>query len=148
MDEERLKVLNKGATLVGHTKYRSKEYSNEIKNAPEKPDYLCCSSFVSWAFWKSGVLKVDYAVWKFLDSDKFEKIKEKDAKPGDLAFLHFDVERSKNSHDNHIGFYLGKDDSGRRTYLHCTGNNANGVVVNNDTRFNVSYYLRWRGYKD
>lgn len=144
--QERIDFMTTGGTLVGKCTYAHASWSNKIDKAGENPKSLCCSSFVSWCFYYSNVdKKIDYAVWKFLNSDKFTKIKKSERIPGDLIVLNDNVAATKLLHNNHIGIYIGQDKSGKDLFLHCTGNNANGVTINSDGRFSNSgvKYLRY-----
>lgn len=140
MDSRRYKVVAKGTTLVGCTKYRSKAGSNKVWKLGSSPKYLCCSSFVSWCYSKSGVAKIDYSTWDFGHSTKFKKIPSGSLKIGDIGLIQ---DRCRTG--NHVAVYIGKR-AGKRLWLHCTGNGHNGVAVGTDSRLKVFY--RYKGFRD
>ena len=141
MDTGRYKVICKGITLVGYTKYRSKAGSNRVRHLGSAPEYLCCSSFVSWCYTKAKVKRIDYSTWDFCHSTKFREISARQLKPGDIGLIHNDRRTG-----NHVAIYIGKR-AGERLWLHCTGHaGRNGVVISTDGRLKV--YYRYRGFKD
>ena len=103
MDARRYKVVAKGSTLVGYTRYRSKEGSNHVKKIGNSPKYLCCSSFVSWAYSRAGVAKIDYSTWDFCHSKRFRKISKRRLKIGDIGLI-TDSRRA----GNHVAIYVGR----------------------------------------
>lgn len=140
MDARRYKVVTKGAALIGYTKYRSKAGSNKVRKLGNSPKYLCCSSFVSWAYSKAGIARIDYSTWDFCHSRKFKKIPAKRLKAGDIGLI---TDRRRTG--NHVAIYIGR--RGRESlWLHCTGHGHNGVVVSTDKRIKV--YYRYKGFKD
>lgn len=139
-DSRRYKVIAKGAALTGYTKYRSKAGSNRVRKLGSSPEYLCCSSFVSWCFSRSGVAKMDYSTWDFCHSGKFRKISSGRLKIGDIGLI---TDRRRTG--NHVALYIGKR-GGKRLWLHCTGHGHNGVVVSTDRRLKVFY--RYKGFRD
>ena len=140
IDSNRYKVINKGYTLVGYTKYKSKAGSNKVYKLGNRPKKLCCSSFVSWCFTKSKVCKIDYSTVDFRRSKKFYRISKKKLLPGDLGF----IQDSNKQYPNHVAIYVGKR-KGKLIWLHCSGRN-NGVAISTDNRLKVFY--RYRGFKD
>lgn len=140
-DSHRFKVIAKGVTLVGYTKYRSKAGSNKVNRLGNHPKYLCCSSFVSWCFSKSHVAKIDYSTWDFCHSERFRKIPARRLKQGDVGLI-----QDRNRLNNHVAIYIGKRGK-ERLWMHCTGHGGkNGVVVGTDGRLNVFY--RYKGFRD
>lgn len=141
MDARRYRVIAKGATLAGYTKYRSKAGSNCVRRLSDSPKYLCCSSFVSWCFSRSRVAKIDYSTWDFCHSERFRKIPARRLKPGDVGLI-----QDRNRLNNHVAIYIGKRGK-ERLWMHCTGHGGkNGVVVGTDGRLNVFY--RYKGFRD
>lgn len=141
MDARRYKVVAKGSTLVGYTRYRSKAGSNRVKRLGDSPRYLCCSSFASWAYSKAGVARIDYSTWDFCHSKRFRRISKRRLKIGDIGLI-TDSRRA----GNHVAIYVGRR-ARESLWLHCTGHGGrNGVVVSTDKRIKV--YYRYRGFKD
>lgn len=141
VDARRYKVISKGCTLVGRTMYKSKAGSNKVKFLGDSPKYLCCSSFVSWAYSRSGVAHIDYSTWDFCNSSKFRKIPPGDLKPGDIGLI-----QDRRKTGNHVAIYMGKR-GGKRLWLHCSSHaGRNGVTIGTDKRLKVFY--RYRGFKD
>lgn len=140
-DAKRYKVVAKGATLVGYTKYKSKAGSNKVKRLGSHPKMLCCSSFVSWCYTKSGAAKIDYSTYDFCHSKKFKKIPAKRLKAGDIGLI-----QDRHRTGNHVAIYVGRR-AREKLWLHCTGHGGrNGVVISTDKRLNV--YYRYKGFKD
>ena len=136
----RNKLVYTGLSLINKTKYRSKAGSNKVFTLGNNPKYLCCSSFVSWCFYKSGIAKIDYSTWNFCHSSKFKQIKKSQLKIGDIGLI-----QNKYKAGNHVGIYVGKTKNGNMIWLHCTGHTGNGVTLNNDNRFKVFY--RYKNFK-
>lgn len=140
INERRTKLIKTGLTLVGKTKYQSKAGSNKVSHLGKNPKYLCCSSFVSWCFYRSGNARIDYSTWNFCHSKKFKQISRKNLKIGDIGLI-----QNKRKYGNHVALYIGKNKKGQEVWLHCTGNSGrNGVVISTDDRLKVFY--RYRGF--
>ena len=140
-DARRYKLVAKGSTLVGYTRYRSKAGSNRVRKLDNNPKYLCCSSFVSWCFAKSGIAQIDYSTWNFCHSKRFKKIPAKRLKIGDIGLI---TDRRRTG--NHVAIYVGRR-ARESLWLHCTGHGGrDGVVGSTDKRIKV--YYRYRGFKD
>ncbi len=117
IDSDTLKVLKAGTGLIGVT-----QYSMENRNVSgcNNPDYLDCSSFVSWAINKGYKKKiVDYSsnTTLLLSNPNFKKIKLSKMKPGDLLFRYDNG--AKVNQTNHVLIYCGKL-NGNNVFMHCT----------------------------
>ncbi len=141
LDPERIELIEKAASLVN----KGCKYSQGSRNPrADNPNYLDCSSYVSWAYNKEGHndVPIDSYTGTFVSSNSFKSINKSDLKPGDIA-LNNNSMASGNS--NHIGIYVGKNSSNQNVYLHCTSSGINGPQVRvGDGNFSVYYgYNNW-----
>ncbi len=146
MDYRRIQLLEKANTLVGYTTYGHAAGSNKIATIGNKPKQLCCSSFVAWAYYYSGLItdlksngkaKIDVNCDSIPKTTYFESVSESEILPGDLAW----------APGQHIGIYAGTTESGVKMYIHCSGNSGrNGVVIDHDSRF--TKFFRYKKFKD
>lgn len=145
LSKKRKKLIEAGVSLVGKTRWESKAWSNRVYKAGKKPKSLCCSSFVSWCFYYSGVdKKIDYDCWKFLTSKYFEQISRDELLPGDIALISKSRRINDVLHRGHVGIYVGKNKLGEDVWLHCTIIGTNGVTLNNDKRFTAKKAVYYR----
>lgn len=111
-----------------------------------KPDYkgrnkkgLDCSGFVSWVYWsvvssESASCPVGQSTATFPGSLGLTRISAGELKPGDIG-----LEAPPGAGSNHIGFFVGYDESGRAKWVHCTG--SSGATCNMTNCFRVYYRL-------
>lgn len=139
MDRNRYVLIKKANTLVGKTKFASGARGKGTDN----PAYLCCSGFVSWAFTRTGIHKMNFSTWDFCHKPNlFRKINASEAVLGDIAL----IQDSNSSAANHVGFFIGyrKD---KPLFLHCSGHaGRNGVTIGTDDRLTI--YYRYTGFND
>ena len=121
-----------------------------------KPDYrnrtkkgLDCSGFVCWAYYTAGITWCEFA-WSgdaesgytFKNTPSMraaastDEIKFKDIQPGDIAF----VSNYATGIDDHTGIFLGNNEQGIATWIHCTG--SKGAVCNTYSGFGVFYIVK------
>lgn len=139
ISDARLKVLDKGLSLVGKVKYFwGGKYSKvgynpnwgKLTKVTAAGDYtsgtlqplgLDCSGFVDWVYvnaLNSHVLSGGGTAYQFSHTTP---ITAAELQPGDLGFM------LQGSRTIHVGIYVGKDSSGKRIWVHSQG--GEGVVV-------------------
>ena len=141
LDPERIELIEKAASLVN----KGCKYSQGSRNPrADNPNYLDCSSYVSWAYNKEGHndVPIDSYTGTFVSSNSFKSISKSDLKPGDIALNNNSM---AGGNSNHIGIYIGKNSSNQNVYLHCTSSGINGPQVRvGDGNFSVYYgYNNW-----
>lgn len=99
-----------------------------------QPYGLDCSGFTDWVYKTAGVGNVLSAGGTAYQWGQSFAIKESELLPGDLVFL----QPPNSSGVNHVGIYVGEDDSGNNLYVHCQG--GTGVVINSYSGF--KYFRR------
>ncbi|WP_411332680.1 lysozyme family protein [Blautia producta] len=130
----RRNLILTGASLIGKVAY---SMDNRQDDGRDNPTILDCSSFVAWAFYKSGHVDVPTAssTGTFLGAANFKRIDEAELLPGDVGLINMVASGGA----NHIGIYVGTDAGGQRMWLHCTSHASSGCnTVTNGPR--ISYY--------
>lgn len=137
----RQKLIEEALTLVNQVPYfwggKSPAGWNDLWNTPVKvtapgsdttgtyqPYGLDCSGFVDWAFKTAGLGNVFSAGGTAYQWTKTSAITADELIPGDLVFKN----KPGQGGVNHVGIFIGRDESGNPIYVHCEG--SNGVVVN------------------
>lgn len=135
MDERRGAVIAKGASLIGKVTYDM--YGEDTRAGVDNPRTLDCSSFVAWAFQKSGFTDVPYwsTTGTFVSSTNFTPISASELKPGDVGLMNTIAAGG----NNHVGIYVGKDANGTSMWLHCTSHASPGCSTVTDGP-RISYY--------
>lgn len=135
MDERRGAVIAKGAGLIGKVTYDM--YGEDTRAGVDNPRTLDCSSFVAWAFQKSGFTDVPYwsTTGTFVSSANFTPISASELKPGDVGLMNTIAAGG----NNHVGIYVGKDANGTSMWLHCTSHASPGCSTVTDGP-RISYY--------
>ena len=119
------------------------DYRNRTKKG------LDCSSFVGWAYYTAGITWCGFA-WDdnaksgytfkntpwMRKADSMTEIDFKDIQPGDIAF----VSNSAAGSDDHTGIFLGNNEQGIATWIHCTG--SKGAICNTYSGFGVFYIVK------
>lgn len=149
MDERRGSVISKGAGLIGKVSYDM--YGADTRSGTDHPRTLDCSSFVAWAFQKSGFTDVPYTstTGTYVSAGNFKRISAAELIPGDIGLINMIPAGGS----NHVGIYAGKDQNGTAMWLHCTSRATIGSsTVTNGPR--ISYYTsfaiyyRYTGFRD
>lgn len=147
MDEGRMKVIDKGASLVGKVGY---SMGAERNNTSDKPVNLDCSSFVAWAFQKAGYTDVPYGMitGSFIAASNFKPISQSELRPGDIGLKNY----VPSGGANHVGIYVGKSSNGKERWLHCSSSPQEGSSVERGPRINYytsfTIYYRYTGFND
>lgn len=149
MDSRRGAVISKGASLIGKVSYDM--FGEDTRSGVDNPRTLDCSSFVAWAFHKSGFTDVPYSstTGTFVSSSNFVQIQVSELIPGDIGLINMIASGGS----NHVGIYAGRDSNGTTMWLHCTSHASSGcaTVV---TGPRISYYsafqifYRYTGFRD
>lgn len=134
-------LIEEALTLVGRVPYfwggKSPSGWNDLWNTSVKvtapgsdttgtyqPYGLDCSGFIDWAFKTAGLGNVFSAGGTSYQWSKTSAISADELIPGDLVFKN----KPGQGGVNHVGIFIGRDESGGPIYVHCEG--GNGVVVN------------------
>lgn len=127
-DSKAWKVIEKGATLIGKTKYSMDKRQDDGRDNPE---YLDCSSFTAWAFHKSGFSGIPYGstTATFKDSKRFEDVTADKLKVGDIGLK---SKTGATGGANHVGIYCGKLKNGTKVWLHCTSSSSTSLTGNTE----------------
>jgi len=135
MDQRRGAVIAKGASLIGKVTYDM--YGEDTRSGIDNPRTLDCSSFVAWAFQKSGFTDVPYTstTGTFVSSSNFKQVQASELIPGDIGLINMIASGGS----NHVGIYVGTDGNGTKMWLHCTSHVSPGctTIV---TGPRISYY--------
>lgn len=94
-----------------------------------QPYGLDCSGYLDWVYKTAGAGNIFSAGGTAHQWQQSYAINQSDLKPGDLAFL----QPPNQSGTNHVGIYVGQDQSGRNLYCHSTC--PHGVTVNSFSGF-------------
>ena len=150
LDQGRENVITKGCTLAGYTTYDM--YGEDTRAGVDLPKTLDCSSFVAWAFHKSGYTDVPYwsTTGTFVESSNFRYIGSsyESLLPGDIGLINMIASGGS----NHVGIFVGYDDGGNPMWLHCTSHRCSGSSIEDGPR--ISYYpsfhlfYRYTGFRD
>lgn len=163
MSEERLQVVLHAYSLVGKVHYFWGGKSEVIgwderwgipaivtSEGSDTTGTACtygldCSGFITWAFLNAagdaGIVG-DIGHGTSAQWGHSAEIEEKDALPGDLAFM-----APGDSSDNHVGIVVGRNKSGQLMFVHCSGGYDN-VVVTTANEGCFSYLRRPDVYTD
>lgn len=135
------KIVDTALSIVGKVPYfwggKSSPGWNDLWNTPQKvtapgtsdsgttiPYGLDCSGFVDWAFKTAGATNILGGGTAHQWGQSYG-IDRKVALPGDIVF-----KNPPNSGGiNHIGIYIGKDNSGKDLFVHCAY--GSGVTIDN-----------------
>ena len=99
-----------------------------------RPYGLDCSGFVDWVYKTAGVGDEFSGGGTAYQWNQSYSISESNLLPGDLVFKSMPY----SSGINHVGLYLGRDNAGKKLYVHCAS--GQGVVVDSYSGF--KYYRR------
>ncbi|MEA4894078.1 MAG: NlpC/P60 family protein [Oscillospiraceae bacterium] len=144
-DPERKALLETGFSLLGKVSYfwggksaagwnddwgkqRLVTSPGSKSTGTYRPYGLDCSGFADWCYKTAGIgdmLEKGGTAWQWGQS---YAISADELQPGDLVF-----QNVGSSAENHVGLYVGTDDSGNRLYLHCSG--SSGVTLNSYSGF-------------
>ena len=147
MDRRREAVILKGASLIGKVVYSQTGRASGLDTTTEED----CSSFVAWAFQKTGFTDVPYwsTTGTYVTASNFKAITESKLIPGDIGLIN----KQATGNENHVGLYVGKDQNGRAMWLHCTSKASEGCsTVTTGPR--ISYYssfqvfYRYTGFRN
>lgn len=146
LEEGRQNIIIKGCTLAGYTTYDM--WGPDTRSGVDFPRTLDCSSFTAWCFQKCGYTDVPYwsTTGTFLESSNFQQIDRSQLKPGDIGLINW----VGSGGSNHVGIYVGTDNSGTPMWLHCTSHTNPGSSIVTGPR--ISYYssfnifFRYRGF--
>lgn len=94
-----------------------------------QPYGLDCSGYIDWVYKTAGAGNIFSDGGTAYQWNQSYAIKKEDMKIGDLAFL----QPPNQSGTNHVGIYVGQDQSGRNLYCHSTF--PHGVTVNSFSGF-------------
>lgn len=94
-----------------------------------QPYGLDCSGYTDWVYKTAGAGNIFSAGGTAYQWNQSYAIKKEDLKVGDLAFL----QPPNQSGTNHVGIYVGQDQSGHNLYCHSTF--PHGVTVNSFSGF-------------
>lgn len=99
-----------------------------------QPYGLDCSGYIDWVYKTAGAGNIFSAGGTTYQWNQSYAIKKEDLKVGDLAFL----QPPNQSGTNHVGIYVGQDQSGHNLYCHSTY--PHGITVNSFSGF--KYFRR------
>ena len=128
-DESRRAIVAAAVTLIGKTTYN---LGSKASPDVDYPSRLDCSGFVTWAYGRAGIDFVHGSGNQYYNS---KRISASELKPGDLGLLTEPKNIATGSY-NHIGIYVGKDSSGGRVFIHCSGGH-NGVYMETYPNFKI-----------
>lgn len=94
-----------------------------------QPYGLDCSGFVDWVYKTAGVGNMLAAGGTTYQWNQSYSISEGELLPGDLAFK----STPNMSGINHVGIFIGRDENGKKQYIHCAS--GKGVVIDNYSGF-------------
>lgn len=147
LPEDVEKVISSGLSLVGKVNYfwggkssvvgwddRWGEITEVTSKGSPSTGKLCpfgldCSGFVTWCFIQMGYSPkqadeiIGNGTWN--QWDKSEEIRWSELRPGDFAFQN----RYPTNKGNHIGIYIGFDDTGAPVFMHCSAQYDSVVVT-------------------
>lgn len=100
---------------------------------------LDCSGYIKWVYWTAWGEGYEGLDGTAGISSNCTIISKSELQPGDLGVIF--IGGSSNTATNHVGMYMGKNQSGNDLWIHCTGGEQRTVVISeNYDRFH--YYLR------
>ena len=100
---------------------------------------LDCSGYIKWVYWTAWGEGYEGLDGTAGICSNCTIISKSELQPGDLGVIF--IGGSSNTATNHVGMYMGKNQSGNDLWIHCTGGEQRTVVISeNYDRFH--YYLR------
>lgn len=145
LDATRTAICSDAMSFVGQIPYywggkaSTKDYAANGFNTTVAPDYkgrnkkgLDCSGFVQWIIWR--VTDVKLGVSTSTITAGMQPISASELQPGDLGLM-----AVPGSASNHVGIFVGYNESGQALWCH-ENSGAGNVSVNNTTCF--KYYYR------
>lgn len=146
LDAVRKALCSDAMSFVGRIPYywggkaSAKDYAANGFYAPVTPDEkgrdkkgLDCSGFVQWIIWR--VTGVKRGASTATITDGLEQITAAELQPGDLGLM-----AVPGSASNHVGIFVGYDESGQALWCHENSSSGN-VAVNNTTCFRLYYRI-------
>jgi len=146
VDATRTEICSDAMSFVGRIPYYwggkaiAKEYEQNGFYATVTPDYkgrnkngLDCSGFVQWIVWRVTDVKIGASTSTITAG--MEKISASELQPGDLGLM-----AVPGTSSNHVGIFVGYNESGQALWCHENAS-AGNVSVNNTTCFRYFYKI-------
>ncbi len=100
---------------------------------------LDCSGFVKFVYWHVLGYPLNANNTGDFTGGQFKKVYDSELKPGDVGLLR-EGYSTGSGNANHIGIFVGRDESGNAIFVHCTGAPRN-IVVCGMQNFKVFYRI-------
>lgn len=146
LDVTRKALCSDAMSFVGMIPYywggkaSAKDYAANGFHATVTPDEkgrnkkgLDCSGFVQWVIWRVTDVKLGASTGTITEG--MEQISASELQPGDLGLM-----AVPGSASNHVGIFVGYDESGQALWCH-ENSSAGNVSVNNTTCFRLYYRI-------